>query len=137
MPYVLIADEGVSCLFIRYSPGSIDADLREAINAVADDPSFQRLPGRLHDFRAIEESISSDELRDVAALGRKRACDLGAPRRTAVLVPSDLQFGQARMYQAYSDDLERSLRVFRDFEGAARWLDLPCDYADPFPADDD
>ena len=42
--------------------------------------------------------------------------------RRAVVVPSDLGFGMARMYQTLRDELGGRVGVFRDFDEARRWV---------------
>lgn len=42
--------------------------------------------------------------------------------RRAVVVPTDLGFGMARMYQMLRDARGTSMRVFRDYDTAVRWV---------------
>lgn len=57
----------------------------------------------------------------------KRAAELGANRpggRTAIIAPDDLQYGLARMSEAFAEmeSAPYSLRAFRDQEEAFQWL---------------
>ena len=47
---------------------------------------------------------------------------LSAASRRAVVVPSDLGFGMARMYEMLREDRGGAARVFRDYDQARRWV---------------
>jgi hypothetical protein len=78
----------------------------------------------LWDFsHASMNSISSDAVRTMFALVQR----LGSRRqggKTAVVVPEDLGFGMARMFQIMSDtdDFPFKINVFRTYDEAKQWL---------------
>lgn len=43
------------------------------------------------------------------------------PRRVAWVTPTDLDFGLARVFQAYRENSETECEVFRDYETAVKW----------------
>jgi len=47
---------------------------------------------------------------------------LSLASRRAVVVPSDLGFGMARMYEMLREDHGGGTRAFRDFDEAQRWV---------------
>ena len=47
---------------------------------------------------------------------------LSAASRRAVVVPSDLGFGMARMYEMLREGRGGGMRAFRDFDEARRWV---------------
>src|SRR5262249_35310381 len=47
---------------------------------------------------------------------------LSAVSRRAIVVPSDLGFGMARMYEMLRGDQGATTRVFRDYDEALRWV---------------
>jgi len=47
---------------------------------------------------------------------------LSRASRRAVVVPSDLGFGMARMYEMLREDRGGGTRAFRDFDEAQRWV---------------
>jgi hypothetical protein len=47
---------------------------------------------------------------------------LAAASRRAVVVPTDLGFGMARMYEMLREDHGGGMRAFRDFDAARRWV---------------
>jgi hypothetical protein len=65
--------------------------------------------------------------RDVTSAGVRalvaRPLVLSAASRRAVVVPSDLGFGMARMYEMLRGDRGGATRVFRDYEEARRWVE--------------
>jgi hypothetical protein len=44
--------------------------------------------------------------------------------RRAVVVPTDLGYGMARMYEMFAEPHGAGVRVFRDYEQARRWVEL-------------
>lgn len=134
MAYVVRSDRELGCVFVRYEGEIGEADLSAVVEALARDPELRALPRRLHDLRAARVTLSAAEVRALAEHSRRLAGDLGTGRRGALVSAEPAVFGQARMYQSYSDGLERSLGVFRTFAEAAAWLGLPEDTPDPFEA---
>jgi hypothetical protein len=59
----------------------------------------------------------------VQALAR-RPLVLSQASRRAVVVPSDLGFGMARMYEMLSERRGGAARVFRDYAQAQRWVEF-------------
>jgi hypothetical protein len=47
---------------------------------------------------------------------------LSPTSRRAVVVPTDLGFGMARMYEMLRQDGAGGMRAFRDFDEARRWV---------------
>lgn len=52
----------------------------------------------------------------------QRPLVLSAESRRAVVVPSQLGFGMARMYELLRQERGGSTRVFRDYDEADRWV---------------
>lgn len=78
----------------------------------------------LFDVRRVDGfPITSDQLRSFAGFG------IGKLRRfthIAILVPDDLAYGMARVYQAYARRYEAgTLRIFRDSGEAWAWIQAP------------
>lgn len=141
MPREIRADESAGCVFVRYS-GTVTAE--EIVGVIAElfeVATHRALLRRVHDFRGVDGSLLTDELRRIADFGRQTRSQLTADerlsRRAAVLLPGDLAFGLGRMVEAFITDLNATpgpdFRVFRSFGEAASWLELPPEFADPFP----
>ena len=66
--------------------------------------------------------------REVTGLGVRalaaRPLVLSTESRRAVVVPSVLGFGMARMYELLSEQRGGGPRVFRDYDQAQRWVEL-------------
>jgi hypothetical protein len=69
--------------------------------------------------QANGENVTSVGVRALAA----RPLVLSSASRRAVVVPSDLGFGMARMYDMLSDSRGGATRVFRDYDEARRWVE--------------
>lgn len=137
MGYTIHVDQEAGCLFIRYCDGKLAEDLVAVIEEVAARPELRDLDRRLHDFRGHREQLSGAAIRAVARRSEELEGALGPRRRVAVVAPEPVTFGQGRMYQSYSDERSRSLRVFRTFDEAASWLKLPLRTRDPFAKADE
>ena len=53
----------------------------------------------------------------------ERPLALSPESRRAVVVPSELGFGMARMYELLRQERGGATRVFRDYEEARRWVE--------------
>ena len=49
---------------------------------------------------------------------------LAPAARRAVVVPTDLGFGMARMYEMFAEPRGGAVRLFRDYAQARRWVEL-------------
>ena len=68
--------------------------------------------------------INADDLRRAVDLV-ERTRDLWAGARSAILVARQLDFGIARMFGAFAQEVEVEYRVFREWESAIEWLGSP------------
>ena len=104
--------------------GEVDgAMIKEALQGVVDHPRFKTGADMLWDFtRAQGKEATGEGLQDlvsfVASLREKR----GSGYRVALVASGDLEYGFARMYEAYAEHLPLVVRVFRNLEEANQWL---------------
>jgi len=76
----------------------------------------------LWDLRALTKGPdSSVELRDAVGLVEKTR-ELWAGSRTAIVVARQLDFGIARMFGAFAEQIDVEYQVFRDEQSALAWL---------------
>jgi len=76
----------------------------------------------LWDLRAIREAPQSiEELRQAAEFVRTTR-EIFGDGRVAILVTSDLDFGLARLFQAFADGSGIAYEVFRDYDAARAWV---------------
>jgi len=79
-------------------------------------------PGKsaLWDFREAQFDLSSSDVREIAEfiLARQRE---EPPERMAFVAPRDVDFGMARMFEAFRDDSRTAFRVSRDYDEALSW----------------
>ena len=85
---------------------------------------IERMPGISPDFSilfdlrsATGQKVTSEGVRVAAS----RPLILSPESRRAIVVPSMLGFGMARMYQLFRG--ENTTRVFMDYDKARRWVD--------------
>jgi hypothetical protein len=87
-------------------------------------PEFHPGDDVLWDFRETTISdVSADALRDVVSFIERRLERRGADYKVALAASTDLEFGLARMYEAFADRMPFRVMVFRDLDKAITWLD--------------
>ena len=71
------------------------------------------------DFREAQFVISSPEVQELAdfVLTNQPA----PPEKVAFVTGRDVDFGLARMFEAFRSDPRTAFKVFRDFDAALRW----------------
>jgi hypothetical protein len=79
----------------------------------------------LIDLRGVEDvdGIGGQTLRRVAGMFT-RSDRTPERSRVAIVAASDVQYGLARMYQAFRSESPLDLRVFREMDEARAWLGL-------------
>jgi hypothetical protein len=98
-----------------------DRDLLSLADALERDPEVPRDFSLLIDLReANGREVTSAGVQALAA----RSLVLSRESRRAVVVPSNLGYGMARMYEMLSEKRGGSARVFRDYREALRWVEL-------------
>lgn len=94
----------------------------DEIVRLVDEHDWERAPRVLWDLRNLEEAPrTSPELRLAADLLEEAHRRLEGGR-TAIVVARDLDFGLARMFQAFADGAGVRYEIFRDREAALAWL---------------
>ena len=97
-----------------------DADLVAIHEHLRSDKTLEPDSALLIDLREAKGSkITSAGVRALASLPSV----LSPEARRAVVVPSDLGFGMARMYQLWRREEAGSIQTFRAFDEARRWLE--------------
>ncbi|HUC43742.1 MAG TPA: hypothetical protein VMR65_06880 [Candidatus Sulfotelmatobacter sp.] len=72
------------------------------------------------DFRNARLDAVSDDISTFARFVTEKQ-PLPGPSRVAMVTASDVDFGQARVYEALRERPPTEVRVFRDFEAAVAW----------------
>lgn len=76
----------------------------------------------LWDFRMAHAPLRRHDIQKIIDVAKSAPGRRGRGK-TGIVAPNDLEFGLARMLQAYADDLPEEVGVYRDAEEAERWLD--------------
>ncbi len=96
-----------------------DTDLLEGYERLRERPDFSSDFNELVDLLAADgRQVTADGVRSLARL--PPAYSPGS--RRAVVVPSEMGYGMARMYELIQDGESGQIRVFRSREDAERWL---------------
>ena len=122
MPLHCDIDESKNLVVARVS-GRVDPeDLLAHLTRVNEDARLR--PG-YHSWFDLSEAdpgdIGADFVRRAVEIARRFDERTGSVR-VAVLAPSDVAFGLARMYSILVDSLQREVRVFRGAAEARAWL---------------
>jgi hypothetical protein len=112
-------DSAARVVVLEVSGDLGDRDLLSLADELEKDPEVEADFSLLIDLRrAIGQGVTSAGVRKLVA----RPLVLSPESRRAVVVPSDLGFGMARMYEMLREDRGGAVRVFRDYEEARRWV---------------
>jgi hypothetical protein len=97
-------------------------EIGEAFEALLEDPAFKPGLPVLWDLReASITSLSNLEIQQLLKLNAKRK-DARGSGRAAILVSKEVDYGIARMFQVYAEELPWETMVFRDFSQAEPWV---------------
>jgi hypothetical protein len=97
-----------------------DRDLLGLADELEKTPELRTDFSLLIDLRQADGTgVTSAGVRALVA----RPLVLSAASRRAVVVPSDLGFGMARMYEMLREDRGGATRAFRDYDEARRWVE--------------
>ena len=87
-------------------------------HALRADPAFDSGYRQLADLtEARQLTATADELRAAATMN---AFAPGA--RRAIIAPTDIAYGMARMFAVFAEGDEQQIEVFRDARGATDWV---------------
>jgi hypothetical protein len=96
------------------------SDMQDLTNRMLADPRFDPEYRGLADLAEVTEVTI-----DARAMAETAAMPLYQPgTRRALVAPSDIAFGMARMFAVYAERSGQEVRVFRDLAEAERWLEL-------------
>jgi hypothetical protein len=96
-----------------------DAELMSLADVLAETPDLEPDFSLLIDLRqAHGEKVTSAGVYRLV----ERPLVLSPASRRAVVVPTNLGFGMARMYETLRSNRGGGARVFRDYEEARRWV---------------
>jgi hypothetical protein len=122
MPWDLTIDLSQRVVRVRVHGTLCDRDLLVGDEMLRNDPAFDPEFAQLIDMRDADGSEVSAA--GVQALANRPPLFKPSSRR-AIVVPTDLGFGMARMFELLREGKSGEVRVFRDLDEAKRWLDLP------------
>jgi hypothetical protein len=98
-----------------------------------EDGSFDKSSDLLVDLHKTLSSVrSATALTRLAYFLKKQYEDVTSNPKVAVVAPKDVSFGLARMYEAFSSDIEWDFVVFRSARAALAWLGQPDELIDEF-----
>lgn len=99
------------------------ADAQQGAASLWETPGW---PGKsvVWDFREARFDVTSSDIWEVAQFVARHQPDK-PPSRVAFVTSRDVDFGSARVFEAFREDPRTEFRVFRDYEEAVRWARLP------------
>jgi hypothetical protein len=102
-----------------------DAELRDHVQEMYEsDARTRRYRCALQDFSRVEEiKISSDAIREVAAMNLEAAKLVPPGAAVAIVASNPLMYGLGRMWEAWVAESGWRTRVFEDCGEAERWLE--------------
>jgi len=89
-------------------------------------PDISKAENLLVDLQKTRSSQrGSEALKKLSEFLRAKFKNSPIRRRVAVVAPTNVSFGLARMYEAFSELVPWEFVVFRDPDAAKAWLDVP------------
>ena len=121
MPVSYEIDPVKHVVHCRASGTLTNQELTDHYRKIAVDPAFDPHFDQLADLGPVERF----EL-DASTI-RREALEtvFDATARRAIVAPSDVGFGLARIYGSYAELAPQNVRVFREMSEARHWLGLP------------
>lgn len=103
-----------------------DRELFDAYASLVNEPAYDPSLDDLIDLRAVTHmGVTGAGLHRLIAMYDQRDSD-GFRTRAAIVAPTDVLYGVARMFQALrGDETPEEIEVFRSMDDAMRWLAGP------------
>jgi len=120
MPIEYEIDADKHLVHCRASGTLTNRELIDHYRSIATDPAFDPHFDQLADLGPVER-FDLD-----ATTIRREALEtvFDASARRAIVAPTDVGFGLARIYGSYAELAPQTVRVFRDMSDARRWLGI-------------
>ena len=99
------------------------SEIIKALHGLLQDSQFKSGMDILWDFRQVKtENMRADQIREIVSFIKNNQEKRGANYRVALVVSRDIDFGLARMYEAYTQELPFQLQIFKQLSAAEDWL---------------
>ena len=118
------AFEDLGCLAVKWAETFSADQCRDFFDTLSVTPFFQNCVKMFHDGRGCNLSVGSDEMVRAARLPYVESAREG-PLRIAILVETDVAFGMLRIMASMRAENGVEIRIFRAYDDAVRWLELP------------
>ena len=113
-------DEGERMVRVHYATKPSGEELAELMESVIGDPRYRPGFKWLVDRRDAGAADTNDLRRVTLFVEEHQDAFTGC--RLALVVASPAAYGMGRMAQAFAQDFPVHIEVFRDLDGAERWL---------------
>ena len=132
MPPAYKIDVELGCIFVKWSGVVTAHDIIEFNREIEKDPGYRSGLNRLVDLRQSTFRMSAQDIKEVVGHVFKKRDTAEGPRKGAMVVGRDLEYGLLRMVNALTDQMQSEMRPFRRIEEAVVWLGLSETLGDPF-----
>jgi hypothetical protein len=113
----------IDAVLFEISGGFTLADYLLAMSEFLQSDYFRPGMPSIWDFRQVDPAtITSEDLRAIAAYQQEIAPARGPTWKAALVVASDVGYGMSRMFDAYAGAAPNEVMVFRSLEAAEAWL---------------
>ena len=118
-------DQDKYIAYIKLSGRPTEEEVLGAFEAAVSDQRYKLGMGRLWDFTEADLSgFETDTIIRMAQFSKKfpkGICDV----KVAFVTDRTLEYGLSRMFEAYSQDAQTQIEVFRSLEEAETWMSTP------------
>ncbi len=95
-------------------------DLFDIITTYQLDENYHTGMNIIYDFRIGSIDLSSTDMMNLVDFLENRKPE--EKYKLAMVLPKDNIYGQGKMFDAYSDELKSTLRLFRDMPSCLEWI---------------
>ena len=117
MPFSVRLEDGI--VVGTCSGKLVVEDAKAGAMAVWNDPDFRGKPV-VWDFRLAQLDVDAAGVREIAQFILTSQPD--PPPKVALVTAREVDFGMARMLEAYRENPATEVQVFRDYEAASSWV---------------
>jgi hypothetical protein len=124
MPIRYQIDQSHSLVRLDLSDPLDNGQILETLTRLLSDPALVHGLNLLSDHSGLDFTATTEIVKSIPALLDKLAERIG-PFRCALVVPSDVSFGMARMTEVFAERTSAEVRAFRSLEEAELWSASP------------
>lgn len=123
MPISYEVDKASGLLRAKGVGAITEVDIASFVDELLADPEYVHRKACFVDFTKATFDVPSGRIPELARLHEKLLASVAPPTKVAVVVPGNVSYGLARMYEHYRSLSGSEVVPFRDEASARAWLE--------------